>query len=70
MKFHETRRRSLIKSIIYRLLNILLDTAVVYVLTRRVDVTAGVVIITNLTSTVLYYASERSWDKVHWGRRL
>lgn len=62
------RRRSLVKSISFRVLVILSDTIVIYLITHRFDITVGLVVATNLASTVLYFIHERVWNKISWGR--
>lgn len=66
---HELHRRSLVKSISYRLLSITADTIVAYFFTRDVETTAGIVLFVNAYSTFLYYGHERVWSFVHWGKR-
>ncbi|HLD97581.1 MAG TPA: DUF2061 domain-containing protein, partial [Candidatus Nanoarchaeia archaeon] len=60
VRFHETLPRSIAKAITFRILVITLDSVVVYLLTRRVDVTVGVVAISNLASTIAYILHERA----------
>jgi uncharacterized membrane protein len=67
-KLSDAKRRSLAKTITYRLLNIFLDIIVVYPLTHRVDITTGVVIFTNVASTIGYFLHERAWSHIHWGK--
>lgn len=69
MNYHETRTRSILKAIVWRLLVIISDSIVIYLLTRRADITAALVTITNLTSTLLYYGHERVWNSIRWGRQ-
>lgn len=66
---HEKHRRSLIKSISYRILSILADTIAAYFFTRDAVLTAGIVGFVNLYSTGLYYIHERVWARVSWGRK-
>ena len=61
-------KRSLMKAITFRVLILLSDAIVIFVITRRVDITLGLVIATNLVSTTLYFIHERIWDKIRWGR--
>ena len=65
----DARTRSLTKSITYRVTNIVADLVVVYALTRRLDITIGVTVVTNMASTVIYYGHERIWNKINWGRK-
>jgi uncharacterized membrane protein len=39
-----------------------------YLITHRVDMTVGLVVGTNLASTLLYYLHERVWSRIKWGR--
>ncbi len=56
--------RALVKTITYRLLIIVLDFTVVYLLTGRLDVATGFMLISNVYTTVAYYLHERAWDKI------
>lgn len=66
---HELHRRSIVKSISYRLLSITADTIVAYFFTRNVAETAGIVLFVNAYSTFLYYGHERAWSFIRWGKR-
>ena len=68
VKFHDHVKRSLVKTITYRLLIICSDSLIVYIVSHRWDITVGVVFFSNLASTVLYYVHERAWNKIHWGK--
>lgn len=67
-RFYENAQRSIVKAITFRVIIIFSDTIVVFLLTHRYDLTAGVVIFTNLTSTILYIFHERLWNSIHWGK--
>lgn len=69
LRSKELHRRSIIKSISYRLLSMAADTVAAYFFTKNVTETIGIVIIINSYSTLLYYFHERAWAHVHWGRR-
>ena len=69
MRFKETQWRSLTKSVTFRVLVISSDLILVYILTRRADVTIAVTILTNVASTILYFSHERIWDNLSWGSR-
>ena len=62
-----TTKRALVKTITYRAVIIVLDLSVVYLLTRRVDVALGFMVISNIYTTVAYFVHERIWNKIHWG---
>lgn len=60
-----SKKRSLYKSITFRILIIVMDIVVIYLLTRRVDVTIGITIVSNITSTFLYFIHERVWNNIN-----
>jgi uncharacterized membrane protein len=68
MPIYVQNRRSLVKSITFRILVIISDTVVMFLITHRIELTAGLVISTNLASTILYYLYERVWSRISWGR--
>ena len=65
----ELHRRSVVKAVSYRAINIIIDAAVVYFFTRSAPFSLGIVLLLNTYSTVLYYFHERIWAHIHWGRR-
>ncbi|MEK7604223.1 MAG: DUF2061 domain-containing protein [Patescibacteria group bacterium] len=69
MKFSalEWHKRSIVKSISYRVLSLTVDSLVAYLFTRDVALSATIVIVVNTYSTVLYYLHERVWAHIHWG---
>ena len=68
LKHSELHRRSLAKTLTYRIVTVLIDIAIIYPLTKRADVTISVVILTNVASSLLYFIHERTWNIVKWGR--
>jgi uncharacterized membrane protein len=64
---HRTSKRSLVKAITYRAVIIVLDFSVIYLLTGRVDVALGFMIISNIYTTAAYFIHERIWNKITWG---
>ena len=68
-KAAEKHSRSLVKSISYRLVSITADSIAAYFFTHDVALSAGIVIVVNSYSTILYYFHERIWANIHWGRK-
>ena len=66
----EAHNRSIAKSVSYRILSLSVDSAVAYFFTRDVALSAGIVILVNTYSTVLYYLHERIWAHIHWGHKI
>lgn len=70
MSYHEMKSRSIIKSISYRVVSIIVDTCVLYFFTRKIEFTLGVVLFANAYSTIVYYVHERVWNKFHFGKKI
>ena len=67
--FHETVLRSIGKAITFRIWIIILDFGVIYWFTSRIDLTLGVIILSNFSSTIAYFVHERTWNRIHWGKK-
>lgn len=67
--FHESIKRSVFKSITFRIVVVVSDLIVIFALTHRYDLTLGVTIGTNLASMILYYMHERIWNLIRFGRK-
>jgi len=64
----ETRSRSLLKALSWRIIIIFTDFTIVYLLTREVKFASTFAMIKFFTGIVLYFLHERGWNLVHWGR--
>jgi len=67
--FREHWKRSLVKAITYRIAIVILDFTVIYLMTKRVEIAAGFMVVSNIYTTVAYYVHERVWDRVVRGKR-
>lgn len=70
MSYHEQHSRSIAKAISYRVISICADLTIVYLITHKIEMTIGIVVLSNSVSIVLYYLHERAWNRVHFGRRI
>lgn len=64
----DTKRRSVVKSLTWRVVGIVILGAVTYAFTGNAAASAGVTLIFNAIRLVLYYWHERIWERVEWGR--
>ncbi len=64
----ETRRRSWLKSIVWRLIGIFILGGITWVVTHNWEQTSLITIIFHAIRLVLYYFHERCWENVEWGR--
>jgi len=63
----ETRRRSIVKAITYRVAIVTLDFLSIYLFTGKVNVALGFMIVSNVYTSVAYFVHERIWARVRWG---
>jgi uncharacterized membrane protein len=66
--FTASKKRSLVKSLTWRVLAIVVTFASIYLLTGEVDTATAGTVLTNSINFVLYYLHERVWLKVPWGK--
>ena len=69
MRYQVTKQRSLTKSITFRIVVVISDLVVIYVITKKVGATIALTVFTNLASTMLYFFHERVWNRIMWGRQ-
>jgi len=67
-QLHETLRRSVVKTISYRLVILILDFLCIYLFTGKIKVALGFTIVSNVYTTVCYFLHERMWNKIKWGK--
>lgn len=66
----ETKKRSIVKTVIYRIIIIIADFLFLYLVTRKLAIAIGFMVISNLYTMVSYYFYERAWDHITWGKVL
>ncbi len=67
-QFKDMISRSLAKTVTYRVLIVIMDFTVAYILTHQIDAAIGFTILRNTYTTIGYYIHERAWDKIIWGK--
>jgi len=65
---YEKSRRSLVKTVTFRVTKILLDTVIAFSIIQKAEIALSFVVFTNLAGMLLYYGHERFWNNVSWGR--
>jgi len=63
----ETRKRSIIKSITFRIIATITTLVVVWLFTKDLAISGGVAILENLIKMIFYYFHERAWTSISWG---
>ncbi|MBU3640594.1 DUF2061 domain-containing protein [Polynucleobacter sp. Fuers-14] len=63
----ESRKRSVSKAVTYRIVVVIMDFSVIYLLTGKIMIAVGFMIISNIYTTIAYFIHERIWNKIQWG---
>lgn len=66
----ETLPRSILKTISYRVIILILDFSSIYIFTGQVKVAFGFMVVSNIYTTLFYFFHERIWDKIKWGKLI
>ena len=69
MTYKVSRKRSLIKSITWRIVASLDTFVIAWFVTGKSSWAGIIAMFEVLTKTFLYYIHERQWNKVRWGKR-
>lgn len=64
----ETMSRSIVKTLSYRLLILVLDFTSIYLFTHQIKVALGFMVVSNIYTTLGYFFHERIWDRIKWGK--
>ena len=64
----ETLGRSVLKTVSYRLVILILDFASIYLFTGKIKVAVGFMIVSNVYTTLCYFLHERIWNRIKWGK--
>ncbi len=63
------RKRSVVKSIVWRVICIVVSVLITFFLTARWDLAVAIGTIYNAVTMVLYYFHERFWNRIKWGMK-
>lgn len=64
----ETIRRSIVKTVSYRVVILILDFASIYLFTGQIKIAIGFMIVSNIYTSIAYFFHERIWDRIKWGK--
>jgi adenylylsulfate kinase len=64
---HETKRRSLLKGLTWRVTASITTMLIVFIITSNLALVAGVGLADVTLKVFFYYLHERLWGRVHWG---
>jgi uncharacterized membrane protein len=64
----ESRTRSLTKMVTYRIVIVILSFAITYYFTGDAGQTTTISAVFNVAGSIVYYAYERMWGAIEWGK--
>lgn len=65
----DTLKRSLTKTIVWRVIGTLITLAVTYMFTGELQQATNITLVVAALLAVGYYFNERIWDNIDWGRK-
>jgi len=65
----ESRKRSIAKTLSYRVVIAALLALITYYYTGSPGATTAITVVFNLGGAAVYYGFERLWDAITWGRK-
>lgn len=64
----ETHKRSLVKTITWRIIGSTSASIIAYTITGSIEVSSAIGAIHLVINTILYWMHERFWNKLGWGK--
>ena len=64
----ETLRRTVVKTISYRVSILILDFTSIYLFTGKIKIALGFMIVSNVYTTIGYFFHERICNRIKWGK--
>ena len=57
------------KAVTYRIVILILDFIAIYMLTGRIEIAFGFMVVSNINTSIAYYFHERIWNRTNWGKK-
>ena len=67
-KHHDHWKRSLVKTITYRAVIVVMVFIISYFITGKTSQAIAITSWNAVLATIIYYFHERVWSRIHWGR--
>ena len=68
-KMKVTKTRSFVKALSYRIWGTLSSFVVAYVITKNATLSGAIAFWETVVKIFIYYAHERGWNYIQWGRK-
>jgi uncharacterized membrane protein len=67
--FYETQSRTVIKTILWRIVVTLITWSTIYYYTGQLKESVKITIVAAIIGMTAYYIYERVWNKIQWGKK-
>lgn len=64
----DTNKRSIVKTLSWRLTGSAATFGITYLISGNIQIAGSVAVVQIVANTLLYYAHERIWNKINWGK--
>jgi uncharacterized membrane protein len=64
----ETKRRSIVKSLSWRLVAAIITTSIAFLMTGQMEFAAKIGLADTVIKLLIYFAHERIWNRIPYGR--
>ncbi len=65
----DSHKRSILKAFTWRVVATIITFAVSYVLTKKIELAAGISLSDTFIKVFSYYGHERIWERINFGRK-
>jgi uncharacterized membrane protein len=69
MTLGESRQRSVVKMLTYRVILTGLLAVISWIFTANVGQTTVITVVFSISATAIYYLHERIWNEIRWGTK-
>lgn len=66
MSFQETQKRTILKTILWRVIATLITWTVLFLYTGQIKESIKITLTAALAGMIAYYIYERIWNAIHW----
>ena len=67
--FYETQTRSIVKTVLWRIVATLITWGTIYYYTGKLSESVEITIVAAIIGMTAYYFYERVWNRVQWGKK-
>jgi uncharacterized membrane protein len=70
MEEHDTKSRSIMKAVTWRVIASLTTFTLAFLVTGELELAAGIGVADIIAKFIFYILHERAWDRITWGKQI